>query len=124
MSLCYLCERTRNKVPHLDTHHILPRRLGGLNQDYDIMVLCRQCHSVDKSLSVDFKGRNNCLLVGLWILHKDPRQSASLTDNGTITQNPTRIALVFSFVEITYDALTFLSSHTNQLYYIEDLWSA
>jgi hypothetical protein len=45
MKVCYLCDRTRTDFPHLDTHHILPRRLGGLNQDSNIMVLCRQCHT-------------------------------------------------------------------------------
>lgn len=38
---CYFC---RDDCDVLETHHIVPRRHGGGNEDYNLVVLCPTCH--------------------------------------------------------------------------------
>lgn len=37
---CYICGNSNN----LTVHHIKPRRNGGTNENFNLMLLCKKCH--------------------------------------------------------------------------------
>jgi hypothetical protein len=43
--LCANCQKSFNAVP-VDYHHIVPRELGGTNNEYNIVGLCPNCHAL------------------------------------------------------------------------------
>lgn len=40
---CYFCEDTTKE--NLEQHHIIPKRYNGSDKDYNIVTLCRKCHT-------------------------------------------------------------------------------
>jgi len=50
---CQLCGKQQW---NLDVHHIIPERLGGPSEDWNLITLCRSCHS-----SIDIKHGGVCL---------------------------------------------------------------
>lgn len=49
---CEVCGAESESEP-LHTHHIIPIRYGGLNEAWNLMALCRDCHTTAEAYSID-----------------------------------------------------------------------
>jgi hypothetical protein len=45
MYYCTICNYKTKNRKEMDKHHIVPRELHGSNKPFNIVLLCRQCHS-------------------------------------------------------------------------------
>ena len=39
-----ICQGCKQEVEHFHKHHIVPKSLGGVDDDYNIAILCEPCH--------------------------------------------------------------------------------
>jgi 5-methylcytosine-specific restriction endonuclease McrA len=56
---CQICQLNANK---LDIHHIIPLRKNGLNSLYNLVAVCRKCHTIIE-LDPPSKGMNMVKLI-------------------------------------------------------------